>query len=81
MNDIFNQYSEFSIVYIDDVLIYSKSIDQHWKHLNQFLTIVKNNGLVVSVSKVKLFQSSIRFLGFNIHNSKITPIDRVNPVC
>ena len=34
MNEIFNQYSHFSIVYIDDVLIYSKSIDEHWKHLN-----------------------------------------------
>ena len=31
MNDIFTPFTEFSIVYIDDVLIFSKSIDDHWK--------------------------------------------------
>jgi hypothetical protein len=33
MNDIFTPYTSFSIVYIDDDLIFSNSIDQHWKHL------------------------------------------------
>ncbi|CAL2257673.1 unnamed protein product [Prunus armeniaca] len=77
MNEIFNPYSHFSIVYIDDVLIFSESIEQHWKHLHKFLQIVKQNGLVVSAKKIKLFQTNIRFLGFNIHQSQISPIDRV----
>ena len=29
MNDIFNSFSHFPIVYIDDVLVYSKSINEH----------------------------------------------------
>jgi hypothetical protein len=29
MNDIFNPFSHFTIVYIDDVLIFSKSIEEH----------------------------------------------------
>jgi len=37
MNDIFNSFSHFTIVYIDDVLIYFNSIDEHWKHLYLFL--------------------------------------------
>ena len=51
MNDILNQFSHFIIVYIDDVLIYSNSIEEHWKHLNSFVKIVKTNGLVLSPSK------------------------------
>ena len=60
MNDIFTPYTSFSIVYIDDVLIFSNSIDQHWKHLESFIKIVQINELVVSPTKIKLFQ---RFLG------------------
>ena len=54
MNEIFNPFSKFCIVYIDDVLIFSKSIDEHWKHLNSFLDIIKLNGSVVSSQKIKL---------------------------
>ena len=36
MNDIFNAHSKFCIVYIDDVLIFSHFIDQHFKHIHTF---------------------------------------------
>ena len=52
MNSIFNDYFYMSIVYIDDVLIFSENIDSHFKHLNTFFNIVKNNGLVVSAKKM-----------------------------
>ena len=67
MNEIFNQYSHLSIVYIEDALIYSKLIDEQWKHLNMFARIIKSNGLVVLATKIKLFQTKIRFLGYNSH--------------
>ena len=76
MNGIFNLFSSHSIVQIDDVLIFSKSIDQHWKHLRAFLHTVNLNGLVVSASKIKIFQTHIQFLGFDIHHALIKPIVR-----
>jgi hypothetical protein len=45
--------------------------------LNSFLVVIKVNGLVVSATKIKLFQTNVRFLGYNIHQSKISPISRV----
>ena len=76
MNDIFNAYSNFLIVYIDDVLVFSNSIKQHFYHLNKFFNIVKSNGLVVSKPKIKLFQTKIRFLGHYISQGMIVPIER-----
>ncbi|CAL2278305.1 unnamed protein product [Prunus armeniaca] len=76
MNDIFNPYTSFTIVYIDDVLVYFNSLEQHFKHLNIFLKVVKHAGLVVSAKKMKLFSSKVRLLGHNINKGLIVPIDR-----
>ena len=57
MSDIFNPYKEFTIVYIDDVLIFSQSIEQHFKHLRIFHKIIKQNDFVVSLPKIKLFSA------------------------
>ena len=61
INNILNDYSEFSIIYIDDVLIHSKNLHQHLKHLKTFFDVIKRNGLAVSASKIKLFQTKIWF--------------------
>ena len=76
INEIYNPFSSLAIVYIDDVLISSESLDQHWKHLRAFFNTIKLNGLVVSAPKIKLFQTTIRFLGFDIRHGVIKPIDR-----
>jgi len=52
MNNIFNAHSKFCIVYIDDVLIFSHSIEQHFKHLHTFFHTATQNGLVVSKTKI-----------------------------
>ena len=45
--------------------------------METFIKIIQINRLVVSPTKIKLFQDKIRFLGHNIYQGKITPIDRV----
>ena len=76
MTDIFNAYNRFSIVYIDDVLIFSNSIEEHFQHLRIFQKLVRENGLVIFASKIKLFPTKIRFLGFEIYQGTIKPIQR-----
>ena len=61
MNEIFNPFSNFIIVYIDDVLVYSTSIEEHQKHLNRFIQNFKENGLTLSSSKIGFFQTKIIF--------------------
>lgn len=76
MNDIFNPYMDFIIVYIDDILVYSKTLESHIKHLDIFKNIVIQNGLVISKTKMSLFQTDVRFLGHQICKGRITPIQR-----
>jgi hypothetical protein len=66
MNDIFNAYSKFCIVDIDDILICLNSVEQHFKHLQTFFYITKKNGLVVSKTKISPFQTHVCFLGHYI---------------
>ena len=76
MNDIFNLYTNFFLVYIDDVLIFSNFIKHHFKHLEIFQKIVREYDLVMSTPKIKLFQTMTRFLGFEIYQGMIKPIQR-----
>ena len=54
----------------------SQSLKQHWYFLTKFQKIIETNGLVVSAPKMKLCQTTIRFLGHNITRGTITPISR-----
>ena len=72
MNEIFNQFSNFIVVYINDVLVYSTSVEEHQKHLNKFVQTVKNNGLSLFATKINIFQTKIRFLGHHIYQGTIT---------
>ena len=74
--NMMNDYTKFSIVYIDRVLIFSNALEEHFKHLKIFQKLVRENGLVISATKIKLFQTNIRFLGFDIYQGQIKPIHR-----
>jgi hypothetical protein len=48
MLNIFNENQEFVLVYIDDLLIFSKSYKEHIAHLDVFFRKVEENGLILS---------------------------------
>ena len=55
MNDIFREYlDEFVIVYLDDILIYSKTKEEHLKHLCLVLKTLKKHKLYAKLKKCEL---------------------------
>ena len=54
MNKIFSDYSSFIIVYIDDILICSDNEQDHEKHLDIFITLYKEHGIILSEKKVEI---------------------------
>jgi hypothetical protein len=51
MNGVFREYLEkFVIVFLDDIIIYSKSEEEHEKHLRMVLNILRENKLYAKLS-------------------------------
>uniref|UniRef100_A0A8F8XBN9 RNA-directed DNA polymerase n=1 Tax=Rubus yellow net virus TaxID=198310 RepID=A0A8F8XBN9_9VIRU len=71
MDQCFAGTSEFIAVYIDDILVFSKTLKEHEKHLSIMLGICRDNGLVLSPSKMKLAATEIDFLGATIGDGRI----------
>lgn len=65
MDKIFSK-KEFLIVYIDDILICSKTYEEHLKHLKEFSEICLKNGIVLSQKKADINKNEIEFLGMII---------------
>jgi len=54
------------IVYLDDVLIYSNTLQQHRKDVSNILEAIRKSGMKVKPSKCKFNQSKTEYLGFII---------------
>ena len=48
MNDVFRPFvDDFVIVYLDDILVFSRTWDEHVKHVKQILDVLKRENLYV----------------------------------
>ncbi|XP_048446753.1 uncharacterized protein LOC125480212 [Pyrus x bretschneideri] len=64
MNKVFRPYLDrFVIVFIDDILIYSKSVDEHRKHLSLVLERLRSQQLYAKFTKYQFWLNQISFLG------------------
>lgn len=63
MNRIFISYlDQFVVVFIDDILIYSKSREEHAVHLLMVLTMLREHQLYAKLSKCEFWLEEVSFL-------------------
>ncbi|CAF2074120.1 unnamed protein product [Rotaria magnacalcarata] len=75
MTDILSSCRQFSLVYIDDIVIYSRSFDDHLNHVTQILSILLNYNFQLNPSKCNLFQHQIDYLSHTISEYGVKPTD------
>jgi hypothetical protein len=64
MNSVFMpELDKFVVVFIDDILIYSKNEEEHAKHLRIVLTRLREHQLYAKFSKCAFWLEEIQFLG------------------
>ena len=64
MNIVFQPYLDsFVIVFIDDILVYSRSREDHEQHLRTVLQILRERKLYAKFSKCEFWLDSVGFLG------------------
>nr|GEW88090.1 reverse transcriptase [Tanacetum cinerariifolium] len=73
MNRIFYEYlDKFVIVFIDDILVFSKSKEEHEDHLRTVLQTLRQEKLYAKFSKCEFWLSSVAFLGHIVSAEGIT---------
>jgi hypothetical protein len=64
MNTIFaEQLRKYVLVFVDDILIYSESLEAHQNHLQQVFQILRANQLFIKKSKCTFAQPQLEYLG------------------
>lgn len=72
MNRVFKRYlDDFVIVFIDDILIYSKNEEHHAEHLRTVLQILKEQRLYAKFKKCEFWLKEVVFLGHVINGEGI----------
>ena len=61
LTDVLGRYA---FIYIDDIVIYSKSAEEHLQHLEIIFSRLQKYGLKIKFSKCQLMQTQIEYLGF-----------------
>ncbi|GJT62834.1 putative reverse transcriptase domain-containing protein [Tanacetum coccineum] len=75
MNRVCNPYlDKFIIVFIDDILIYSKDRKEHEEHLKAILELLKKEELYAKFSKCEFWIPKVQFLG-HVIDSKVIHVD------
>ncbi|KAL0554344.1 hypothetical protein IC582_008263 [Cucumis melo] len=73
MNRVFREFLDtFVIVFIDDILIYSKTEAEHEEHLRMVLQTLRDNKLYAKFSKCEFWLKQVSFLGHVVSKAGVS---------
>jgi len=73
MNDMFSNLLDVCIVvYLDNILIYSDDITQHWSYVKEVLKRLQKRGLYAKAEKYEFHSDSVKYLGYVLSPSGLT---------
>ncbi len=82
MDCVLRGTEDFAAAYIDDVVVYSSTWEDHMEHLSDVFSRIHGAGLVVNATKCYLAKPEVSYLGYVLGGGVIKPqVDKVEAVC
>ena len=75
VNHVLAGLEEFCVAYLDDIAVFSNSWQDHLRHLGQVLARIQEAKLTIKVSECLVGQPCIVYLGREVGNGKICPLE------
>ncbi|GKV41043.1 hypothetical protein SLEP1_g48622 [Rubroshorea leprosula] len=73
MNKVVHPFvDKFVVVYLDDIVVYSETLEEHVQHLRQVFQVLRENELYVKPEKCSFAQQEVMFLGHRVGHGKIS---------
>ena len=70
-NVLFDYLDDFVVVYLDDIVIYSRTLDEHVNHLSMMLSQLRKYTLYVKMEKCEFAQQEIKLLGHIVSKNQV----------
>ena len=64
MNKVLKKFLEKYVIYLDDILIFNKSLDEHLLHIRSVLERLREEKLLINLKKCSFFKRELVYLGF-----------------
>ncbi|XP_019059506.1 PREDICTED: uncharacterized protein LOC109117174 [Tarenaya hassleriana] len=72
MNELFHPYLDrFVVIYLDDIVVYSKTLSEHVGHLKLVLDVLRENELYIKLEKCDFAQPQVEFLGHYVKDGQL----------
>jgi hypothetical protein len=82
MNEFLREFiGKFVIVYLDDILVYSKSVVEHLKHLATVMQKLQQEKLLINMKKSSFMKTELIYFGFVISENELRmDLDKVEVI-
>ena len=71
LNKILYNYNKNILVYLDDILIFSENIEEHYRHIKEICNKLYENDININFEKSSFFKEEIKYLGVIINTNEV----------
>ena len=68
---LYDLVDDFCIVYFDNILVFSKSEEEHYQHLQLIIECLQHTELYANLKKYKFFKSEVKYLDFLVNKNDL----------